>query len=169
MKKVLITGSSGFIGYHLTDYILKNNLADVYGLDIKEGAKFHKEAGFEKIQSYDEISVQDSLLQLHDNPLGIILVAWNDEEKFVGIVAGGIYPNFYNPRETVAHVGFICIELEHRKGIATGQLMDAFEQWALDMGANSLAYASNTKEWSQALKERGFMKSDTIFRKKIGE
>ena len=133
------------------------------------GAKFHKEAGFEKIQSYDEMSVQDSLLQIHDNPLGIILVAWDDEDKFAGIVAGGIYPNFYNPSEVVAQVGFICVEPEYRKGIATGQLMSAFEQWASDMGASGLACMSNTKEWSQALKERGFVKTDTVFRKKIDE
>ena len=41
MKKVLITGSSGFIGGHVADIYIKNKFL-VYGVDIKKNIKKKK-------------------------------------------------------------------------------------------------------------------------------
>ena len=68
MKKVLITGSSGFIGSHLTDYILKNNLADVYGLDIKEGDNIFSHEPIKGIEVVIHLAGQTSVGNSVENP-----------------------------------------------------------------------------------------------------
>ena len=49
MKKILVTGSSGFIGFHLCKFLLKNNYR-VFGID--------------NMNSYYDLSLKDSRLQL---------------------------------------------------------------------------------------------------------
>jgi len=145
-------------------------LAEIDDLPLlaKVGRKFHQDAGFDKVQSYDEQGIQDSFFALLNNPLGILITAW-DEGKFAGAIAGGIYPNFYDPRESILQAGFVCVMEEYRKGEATGALVGAFEEWGKAKGANILTYMSNTKEWAKQLKDRGFVKTDTVWAKRMEE
>lgn len=78
-KKILIFGVNGFIGYHLTKYLLKSNNYDVYGLDInsfrvrdiieKEKNKARKNFYFFKC----DISVDVNLVKYYIQKCDIIL------------------------------------------------------------------------------------------------
>ena len=68
MKKVLITGSAGFIGGHLMSYILENNLAEVYGIDVLEGTNIFTHEPIPDIDTIFHLAGQTSVGASIENP-----------------------------------------------------------------------------------------------------
>ena len=68
MKKVLITGASGFIGKHLMSYILDNNLAEVYGIDALEGTNIFNHEAIPEIDTIFHLAGQTSVQGSLENP-----------------------------------------------------------------------------------------------------
>ena len=134
----------------------------------KLGKQFHDDAGFGGIQGYDELGMQESLLDIVNSPAGIVITIW-DGETFVGSIAGGVYPNFYKPSELRLQVGYLCVMPEFRRTKAARELTRVFEAWGKEMGASIVTYMANTKELTRTLRKRGFKKTDTVFSKRLGD
>uniref|UniRef100_A0A6M3KF12 Putative acetyltransferase n=1 Tax=viral metagenome TaxID=1070528 RepID=A0A6M3KF12_9ZZZZ len=134
----------------------------------KLGRQFHEDAGFSSVQSYDEKGFQESLMNIVDNPLAILITMW-EEEAFVGALSGGLFPNFFAPSETIAQSGFLCVMPEFRKSQAAKDLTGIFEKWAENMGASIVTYFGNTQSLINKFRKRGFKKTDTVMSLRIKE
>ncbi|MFH1664006.1 MAG: GDP-mannose 4,6-dehydratase [archaeon] len=60
MKKILITGVNGFVGSHLSEYILKNNLGEIHGTYRTKNEDFHNIKEIRKQIELIECDITDS-------------------------------------------------------------------------------------------------------------
>lgn len=93
MNKILITGTAGFIGYHLVDRFLKENLFEIVGLDI--------------INDYYSVDLKYSRLENH----GIIARKMQEHE----IIKSIKYSNYRFIKADLADHDFIVNFMKQEK------------------------------------------------------
>ncbi|MFH0959647.1 MAG: GNAT family N-acetyltransferase [Pseudomonadota bacterium] len=135
-------------------------------LMAKMGRYFHEISTYGKLQGYDEIRVQESLLGGLDNPRTIFLVAW-EEEKLAGLLLGCLNVNFYDPRETIAQCLFVAVFPEYQKKKVASKLMKEFETWAMDNKANIIIYSGYSQSFIHAMKKKGFEQVEVTLMKRL--
>jgi len=104
-------------------------------LDITIAAKmFSKEASHPALSTINPNKVSETLKQLIDNSAGFVKVACYNNE-IVGAIAGVASEMPINDL-IVAQELMLWLEPEHRNGKTAPKLIDAYVQWASDMGCN---------------------------------
>lgn len=86
MKKILITGVSGFVGGYLTEYLLSQNNCEIFGTDHQEEnylrSPFKDKIKFTKINLLDNQSVLDLINQTKPDMIFHLAAASSPSESF---------------------------------------------------------------------------------------
>lgn len=109
-------------------------LADVPAI-TQLGERFHGEAGWADISSFNAENCASSLTAMVENPEAILLVAEKDG-RIVGMAGGMTFPLYFNASHRSGQELFWYVEPGLRDGTG-GRLLDAMEQAARDRGCQS--------------------------------
>ena len=112
------------------------------------GERFHGEAGWQDIAAYSVSDCSQSLGQMIEGDIGIVLVA-EDEGRIVGIAGGLIFPLYFNHAHKSGQELFLYVEPGRRDGTGA-KLLQALELSAKQMGCQSWAMIALDKVNPQA-------------------
>lgn len=136
-------------------------------LIVEEARIFNELAkdAYGKFLSYDPKSVSTGITSIVRNG-GKYWVLW-DEDDFAGICLGGVIPNFYNHAEKIANCLFIAVMPKYQRTRWGSKLMDKFDAWAKETGAQSVCYGGYDKKFVRMMKRKGFIQTEIKMMKEI--
>ena len=135
--------------------------------DITSIVKTKDEWHHNEFQEYEEASVSESIYQAINNGGGSnIWILW-DDSTLAGILMGSVVPSFYKPSQLIAVCTLFNVRPEHQKKQWPKKMMDAFEAWAIERGAEVISYAEGSRKNINAIKKRGFKIVKTTLMKKV--
>jgi hypothetical protein len=132
----------------------------------KLGRYFHDISDYGKVQSYDELKVQDTVLSVMNSNGGLVLTAW-DEDRMVGLLAGIVIGSFYNSNELIAQCIFVAVIPEYQRKSVSSKMEKMFEEWGVSLGAEVVLYDGYSKKFIEAKKRKGFKVGSTTLLKRL--
>ena len=146
--------------------IREGNIADL-PLIVEKAKIFNELAkdGYGKFLTYDPLSVSENIAKVVGAG-GKYWVLWKDDE-FAGIVMGMVTPNFFNSAQNIANCLFVAVLPEFQKTRWGSKLMNKFEEWGKESGADFIAYTGYEKKFFRSVRRRGFVKTETRLMKRI--
>lgn len=134
----------------------------------KCGRYFHDISSYGKLMGYDEIRIQGNLLGLINSPISILLNAW-EGDVLMGMLAGLVINNLYDPQELVGQCLFLAVLPDYQKKKVSNALMVEFDKWAIAQGAMMLTYSGYSEKFITSMKRRGYTQVEVTLMKRIGE
>ena len=93
-------------------------------------------------------------------------VLWNEGE-FAGIIMGGIARNFYDNSQTIASCLFVAVLPEYQRSQWGSKLMAKFEDWAMENGADFVAYNGYDPKFIRTMKRKGYKQIEVKLMKEL--
>lgn len=133
---------------------------------LTEGIKFiqYHPANFSKeVDSNYLIEIGLNLIDNH-----VVFIA-EENNKSLGMIAGMVVPNLYNPKFTILQEFFWWIKEEYRNTKAAFKLFSAFEKEAIKLKVNSIVMVSTayTPQLERIYKHKNYRPIEYAFMKEI--
>jgi len=118
---------------------------------------------------YDEASFAETLRGMIENDQATVMVA--EGASIVGMIAGLLFPAFFNHAHLTGQELVWWVDPEHRRGRAGIMLFSALEDWAKESGAQTFSMMSieplKTDEVNQMYERKGYTVHEHSFIKEL--
>jgi len=149
--------------------IIRKGVAEDIPNLLDLGKEFFDMTDLGEITEYCEDSTWDLLNVLIVHAESALLVAEKDGQ-IVGMVGVSINPFYFNRAHRVAQELFWFVSEEHRGMKTALKLLEALDEWAKEVGANSISMAAlgcNFDGVDKFYRAKGFIRQETHYLRRV--